>query len=77
MGPKLERARKIFGTAQTKMVGCEKSNSFKPALGEIKLGEAICRLHNGNRVGLVGHDMVDMEVERVEGNDGWRRELFL
>jgi hypothetical protein len=44
-------------------------NFFRPALGEIKVDEAVSRLDNGPGVGLVAQEMGDKEAERVERND--------
>jgi hypothetical protein len=46
-------------------------------LGKSKWEKPLADWITATGVGLVGQDMVDKEDERVERNDGWRREPFL
>jgi hypothetical protein len=41
------------------------------------VGEAASRLDNGYGVGFLGPENHDLDAERVERNDGWRREPFV
>jgi hypothetical protein len=46
-------------------------------LGKSKWEKPLADWITATGVGLVGQEMRDKEAERVERNDGWRREPFL
>jgi hypothetical protein len=46
-------------------------------LGKSKWEKPLADWIMATAVGLISQEMVDKQVERVERNDGWRRDLFL
>jgi hypothetical protein len=78
MHPKLEGARKDFWDRPDEDGKIRKRpTSVGQLLGKSKWEKPLADWITATGVGLVGQDRVDKEDERVERNDGWRREPFL
>jgi hypothetical protein len=76
--PKLESARKaIWGRPDEDGKMRKRPTSLGQLLGKSKWEKPLVDWIIATGVGLVGHEMRDNEAERVERNDGWRREPFL
>jgi hypothetical protein len=68
---------KIFGIAQTDGGKGKRPTSLGQLLGKSKWEKPLADWITATGVGLVDQEMRDKKAERVERNDGWRRELFL
>jgi hypothetical protein len=55
----------------------KRPTSIGQLLGKSKWEKLLADWITATGVGLVGQDMVDKEDERIERNDGWRRETIL
>jgi hypothetical protein len=78
MHPKLEGARKDFWDRPDEDGKIRnRPTSVGQLLGKSKWEKPLADWITATGVGLVGQDRVDKEDERVERNDGWRREPFL
>jgi hypothetical protein len=78
MHPNLEGARKDIWDRPDKDGRMRKRpTSLSQLLGKSKWEKPLADWIMATGVGLVGQEMGDKEAERVERNDGWRREPFL
>jgi hypothetical protein len=78
MYPNLEDAREdIWDRPDIDGRKGKRPTSLGQLLGKSKLEKPSADWIMATGVGLVGQDMCDKEAERVERNDGWRREPFL
>jgi hypothetical protein len=78
MHPKLEGARNDFWDRPDEDGKIRKRpTSVGQLLGKLKWEQPLADGITATGVGLVGQDRVEKEDERVERNDGWRREPFL
>jgi hypothetical protein len=78
MHPNLEGARKDFWDRPDEVGRMRKRpTSVGQLLGKAKLKKPLADWITATGVGLIGQDRGDKEAERVERNDGWRREPFL
>jgi hypothetical protein len=77
--PKLEQARKdIWDRLDEEGIIMKRQTSVRQLLGKSKWEKrpADWIMATGVLVGLLGSELRDFEAERVERNDGWRREPF-
>jgi hypothetical protein len=78
MHPNLEGARKdIWDRPDKDGRKGKRPTSLGQLLGKSKWEKPLADWIMATGVGLVGQEMRDKEAERVERNDGWRREPFL
>jgi hypothetical protein len=78
MHPNLEGARKDFWDHPDKDGRrAKRPTLFGQLLWKSKLEKPLAHWITATGVGLIGQEMRDKEAERVERNDGWRREPFL
>jgi hypothetical protein len=55
----------------------KRPTSVGQLLGKSKREKRLADWINASGVGLRGSELRDFEADRVERNDGWRRELFV
>jgi hypothetical protein len=78
MHPKLEKARKEIWDQPDEDGKIKKlSTSVGQLLGKSKLEKPLADWIMATGVGLLGNGLRDNEAERMERNDGWRREAFI
>jgi hypothetical protein len=78
MHPKLEQARKdIWDRPDEDGVIMKRPTSVGQLLGKSKWEKRLADWIMATGVGLLGCGLHDFEAERVERNDGWRREPFV
>jgi hypothetical protein len=76
--PKLEQARiDIWDRPDKDGVIMKRPTSVGQLLGKSKWGKRLADWIIATGVGLLGCGLRDFEAERVERNDGWRREPFV
>jgi hypothetical protein len=76
--PKLEQARKdIWDRPDEDGIIMKRPTSVGQLLGKAKWEKRLADWIMATGVGLLGRGLHDFEAERVERNDGWRRELFV
>jgi hypothetical protein len=78
MHPKLEKARKeIWDCPDEDSKIKKRPTSVGQLLGKPKWEKPLADWVMATGVGLLGNELRDNEAERVERNDGWRREPFV
>jgi hypothetical protein len=78
MHPKLEKARKEIRDRPDEDGKIKKwPTSVGQLLGKSKWEKSLADWIMATGVGLLGNELRDNEAERVERNDGWRREPFV
>jgi hypothetical protein len=78
MYPNLEDVRQdIWDCPDKDGRKAKRPTSLGQLLGKSKWEKPLADWIMATGVGLVGQEMRDKECERVEKNDGWRREPFL
>jgi hypothetical protein len=78
MHPNLEDARKdIWDRPDTDGRKGKRPTSLGLPLGKSKWEKPVADWITVTGAGLVGQEVRDKEAERLERNDGWRREPFL
>jgi hypothetical protein len=55
----------------------QRPKSVGQLLGKAKWEKPLCDWIKATGVGLLGPGLRDLEAERLEKNDGWRREPFI
>jgi hypothetical protein len=66
-----------LGPARRRWYNHERPTSVGQFLGKSKLEKRLADWIMATGVGLLGSELRDFEAERVERNDGWRREPFV
>jgi hypothetical protein len=64
------------GTDENSRKG-QRPKSVGQLLGKSKWEKPLCDWIMATGVGLLGPELRDLEAERLEKNDGWRREPFI
>jgi hypothetical protein len=77
MHPELENARKEIWERPEDGPKGKRPRSIDQLLGKAKWENPLADWIVVTGVGLLGHGKQDFEAERVERNDGWRREPFV
>jgi hypothetical protein len=78
MHPELESARKsIWERPDDDGRKCRRRRSVGQLLGKAKWENPLADWIVATGVGLLGPGKQDIEAERAERNDGWRREPFV
>jgi hypothetical protein len=72
-----EREKSALGTARRRWQNRQAANVNRTTTWQSEVGKALADWIVAIGVGLLGPGKHDYEEERVERNDGWRREPFV